>query len=328
MPDTLPRDVEAWEDAMAEIGLTGQTIHGAELASASKFEHKQFLLLRVLWVPGDVEDLPRLLPGINEWILKAKTMLKTYKSWNTYWQRFTLPDIGEGNFTVARHYQLEVTNTKDETNPLTLATPIAHRTRSRELARKLADMHLETPSKSNNASKALSAEDFQLDDPSDLPETPIPETPIPETPSPESPSPFQVITPAPKELENVLYPPTKDEQIVNCALVIFLNALTIPFRLANNWTLHRKVFKAMFDDASFEARTDGYLDDRQGKAQAIIEVKPVTRSKKLNLIQMQESAQMVAWIKSDDERPNTTNRLYDLLHPLDHFYFKASPDAD
>lgn len=31
---TLPRDVKTWERAMAELGLTGQTIHGAELASA------------------------------------------------------------------------------------------------------------------------------------------------------------------------------------------------------------------------------------------------------------------------------------------------------
>ena len=327
MSDTLPRNLKTWENAIAEMGLTGQTIHGAELASASKFEYKQFLLLRVLWVRRKVEDLPELLPGINEWIVKAKTMLKTYKSWNTYWQRFTLPDIGEGNFTVARHYQLEVTNTKDETDPLTLTTPIAHRTRSRELARKLDDIHLETPSKSSNVSKALGVEDFDPD-PVGFPETLIPETPIPETPSPESPSPFQMITPASKELQNVLYPPSKDEQIVNCALVIFLNALTVPFSLANNWTLHRKVFKAMFDDASFEARTDGYLDDRQGNAQAIIEVKPVTRSKKINLIQMQEGAQMVAWIKSDGEEPNATKKVYGSLHPLNHFYCTAIPDAD
>ncbi|KAF7134019.1 hypothetical protein CNMCM5793_005599 [Aspergillus hiratsukae] len=46
------RDVPTWEDAMAEVGLTGQTVHGAELASASEIEYKQFLLLRVLWVPG------------------------------------------------------------------------------------------------------------------------------------------------------------------------------------------------------------------------------------------------------------------------------------
>ncbi|PYI02943.1 hypothetical protein BO78DRAFT_432519 [Aspergillus sclerotiicarbonarius CBS 121057] len=298
-PTTLPEDVEIWEHAIAEMGLTGQTVHSAELASASKFEYKQFLLLQVLWVSRRTEDLPKMLPNFNEWIMKATTMLKTYKSWDTYCQRFALSDSGEGNFTVARHYQLEVANTKDKTDPLTLTTPIAHRTRSRELGRQLAEMHLETPSKSNKISETLNVEDIRLDDPFDISETPLPETP----------SPFREITPAPKELENVLYPPTKDEQIVNCALIIFLNALTLPFKLANNWTLHRKVFKAVFDDATFEARTDGYLDDRHGNAQAIIEVKPVTRSKKSNLIQMQESAQMVAWIKSDGEKPDAPKKV-------------------
>ncbi|KKK15133.1 hypothetical protein AOCH_007059 [Aspergillus ochraceoroseus] len=124
-------------------------------------------------------------------------------------------------------------------------------------------MHLETPSKSTNTTKTLDIEEVDLNE----------AFTIPRTPSPETPSPFREITPAPKELENVLY-------IVNCALVIFLNALTFKFQLANKWTLHRKVFNATFDDASFEARTDGYLDDRKGNAQAIIEVKPVTRSKK------------------------------------------------
>lgn len=131
-----------------------------------------------------------------------------------------------------------------------------------------------------------------------------------EIPTSKNSSLLEEITPAPKELESVLYPPTKDEQIVNCALIIFLNALTLPFKLANNWTLHRKACKATFGSDSFEARTDGYLDDRHGNTQAIIEVKPVTRSKKLGLIQMRESAQMVAWIKSEgDEKSNATRRL-------------------
>ncbi|KAA8641643.1 uncharacterized protein ATNIH1004_011779 [Aspergillus tanneri] len=286
---------------MAKMGLTGQTIHGAELASASKIEYEQFLLFRVLWVSRRVEDLPKTLPGMSLLISEADTMLKKYNSWHTYCRGFTLPNIEEGNFAVARNYQLEVANTEDKTDPRTLATPVAHRTRARvnELGRKLAGVRLETPSKSTNIFETLDIEDIGLDDP----------FAIPETPNPDTPSPFREITPAPKELENVLYPPTKDEQIVNCALVLFLNALTIHFKFANNWTLHRRAFKANFEGASFEARTDGYLNDRRGIAKVIIEVKPVTRSKKPALIQMQESAQMVAWIKSDDEKPNGDEKM-------------------
>lgn len=114
----------------------------------------------------------------------------------------------------------------------------------------------------------------------------------------------------PRELENILYPPTKDEQIVNTALIVFLNALTLHFSLSSKWTLHRRAFTAEFETAQFEARTDGYLDDYRGKPSVLIEVKPVVRSRKLSLIQMQESAQMVAWIKSDDEVSQRRRKTY------------------
>ncbi|EAW12024.1 uncharacterized protein ACLA_007840 [Aspergillus clavatus NRRL 1] len=218
---------------------------------------------------------------------QANTKLKTYKSWDLYCQGFTRRTLEEGSFAIARYYQLEVISTDNDIDPLAFTTPIAHRTRGRELSRRLANVHLETPSKSSKISKSLDIEEFGLEEP----------PAIPEDLNSESPSPFQEISPAARELENVLYPPTKDEQIVNCALVIFLNALTLDLEFTNKWTLHRKAFKA-----SFEARTDGYLEDRQGNAKVIIEVKPVKRSRKLPLIQMQESAQVVAWIKSDDEK--------------------------
>ncbi|PYH65241.1 uncharacterized protein BO88DRAFT_471623 [Aspergillus vadensis CBS 113365] len=298
--DDLPSNKRRWEAAMARMGLTGQTIHGAELDSASKIEYKQFLLLQVLWEIRHIQDLPKLLPDLNNWIVKAEELLKNYKSWQTYCQEFSSKDMGEGNFTIARLYQLEVTNTKDEVDPRSLATPVAHRTRARVLSRKLANMYLATPTKSTNVSESLDVEDLGLDTPEDTPVKSIPETP----------SPPQETSPPSKEQVGVLFPPTRDEQIVNCALVIFMNALTAPFKLANNWTLHRKAFKADFGDASFEARTDGYLDDRQGNAQAIIEVKPVMRAKKLAAIRMQESAQMVAWVKSDGVQAYKLDKEY------------------
>ncbi|OGM46074.1 hypothetical protein ABOM_005662 [Aspergillus bombycis] len=307
----LPRDIKQWEDAMARMNLTGQTVHGAKLASASKVEQEQFLLFHVLWVPRPIDELLRILSGISEWISEADTMLGGYKSWGTYCRAFFSPNIEEGNFAVARQYQLEVTDTQDDTDLQTFVTPIAHRTRARarERGNPAVGAHVETPSKSTNISEVLSLEDISLDDPFVVQETSVLETPVHETPVHETPSPFQPITPGPKELENVLYPPTKDEQIVNCALILFLNALTMHFKLTNKWTLHRKAFKANFEEASFEARIDGYLDDRRGKAKVIVEVKPVTRSKKEASIQMQESAQMVAWIKSDGEQPSGVEQM-------------------
>lgn len=102
---------------------------------------------------------------------------------------------------------------------------------------------------------------------------------------------------------------------MNTALIVFFNALTTHFDFYSNWTLHRKPFIATFENAQFEARTDGYLDSPGGKTRAIIEVKPVLRSRHRLPIQMQESAQMVAWIRSDDDLSQRTNTTYAFLAP-------------
>ncbi|PYH91021.1 hypothetical protein BO71DRAFT_401708, partial [Aspergillus ellipticus CBS 707.79] len=106
----------------------------------------------------------------------------------------------------------------------------------------------------------------------------------------------------PEELQRLMFPPTKDEQIVNTALVVFLNALTIHFPLIKrcDWTVHRKAFVPQFEEAKFESRTDGYLDDGKGNPYALIDVKPIIRAlTNQSRIQMQEGSQMASWIKID-----------------------------
>ncbi|KAJ5213232.1 hypothetical protein N7449_000401 [Penicillium cf. viridicatum] len=127
-------------------------------------------------------------------------------------------------------------------------------------------------------------------------------------------SPFY--SPGPEDIAHLMYPQTKDEQIVNTALVDFLNALSMHFPQASGWTLHRKSFKAAFQHASFEARTDGYLEDggSSERVRALIEVKPMLRAKKRNPIRMQEAAQMVAWIKSDPDPRGALNLPGRRLH--------------
>ncbi|KAF1989303.1 hypothetical protein K402DRAFT_269534 [Aulographum hederae CBS 113979] len=101
---------------------------------------------------------------------------------------------------------------------------------------------------------------------------------------------------------------TEDEQIVNTALLLFLNALTIHSRslapIGADWTLHRRPF--VLTDSSklkaYEACVDGYLRTKKSPAaaSAIIEVKPFLRSgQKGDAIRMQETAQMAAWIRSE-----------------------------
>src|SRR5256885_1865717 len=91
------------------------------------------------------------------------------------------------------------------------------------------------------------------------------------------------------------FPPTKDEQIVNSALVLFLKAVTVHFVGNANWSIQRKAF--IFADKGakvFEARVDGVLLRRcDHQITAILEV-PFVRGKKEGDIQRQEAAQMTA----------------------------------
>jgi hypothetical protein len=100
------------------------------------------------------------------------------------------------------------------------------------------------------------------------------------------------LLPISREAEQILYPAIKGKQIVNTALVLLLNAMTIHFLLFNNWTLHRRSFTVDFKTASFQARTDRYLTDRaRDRVRALIEVKPYIKK---GTVYMQEAAQMVA----------------------------------
>jgi hypothetical protein len=60
----------------------------------------------------------------------------------------------------------------------------------------------------------------------------------------DTPSPYQPMSAGPEELHNAIYPPTKNERIVDTALVLLLNVLTMYRSLQVNWTMHRFALKA------------------------------------------------------------------------------------
>lgn len=95
--------------------------------------------------------------------------------------------------------------------------------------------------------------------------------------------------------------PTKDEQLVNDALLLFLRAVLVyQPELKCQWTAHRSPFStAVFGRNQMNARTDGYLE-ANGEVFAIVEVKPNTRapSKRPELL-WQETGEMIAWIMHD-----------------------------
>ncbi|RAL00861.1 uncharacterized protein BO80DRAFT_425257 [Aspergillus ibericus CBS 121593] len=306
----IPSNQEEWENFVKRRNLKGKTVHAAELASGSKIGYDQYLLLRVLWVDHRSnlslpEEISKLLP-------KAAEMLAGCESWKKYRGSFGKTENPEGSFAVARHYQQMAADSREKIRPNSFDTPVARRTRS------------------HYSKGAPDISTLQLNPPKTPPgkQTKLPETPVLSTSdddwiadddesSPQV-SPITPATQVPEELQKMMYPPTKDEQIMNIALVIFLNALTIHFTDCKScvWTLHRKGFHANFTQASFEARTDGYLDDLQESAYALIEVKPVIRGNRQNLIQMQESAQMVAWLMNDSEN-NDIDKVQVSLLPRD-----------
>lgn len=96
---------------------------------------------------------------------------------------------------------------------------------------------------------------------------------------------------------------TMDEQIVNMALVNYLNALSVHCKsVKGKWSIHRYPFQVYAPDHKiYEARVDGYLRYEKEKMEirAIAEVKPGIRYRTKTYrwaIQMQETAQMAAWI--------------------------------
>ncbi|KAJ5081461.1 hypothetical protein NUU61_009725 [Penicillium alfredii] len=298
--DYLPSKEAEWHHRVAEFQLTGETIHNAKLKSASTIDETQYLLLRVLWIESAAFQLDLNRFELADWKKKADSLLGGFASWHNYRQSFsgTPIDIPEGTFAVARKYQLQAAQATDKIlRPSVELSPRQTRSMTARLARQLAQAHLETPTKSTGNPKYPRDDDSEIDEDSgDEEEEEEEETPF--------------YSPGAGEIRTLMYPQTKDEQIVNIALVDFLNALTMHFRSANDWSIHRVAFKATFTHASFEARTDGYLEDskKDGKARALIEVKPMIRADKIKPIRMQEAAQMAAWIKYDQDINGSLNK--------------------
>lgn len=90
--------------------------------------------------------------------------------------------------------------------------------------------------------------------------------------------------------------PAEDEQIVNLALVLWLQTLTMFHSRIQAGGLKWSVKHLNFRFGEWEARTDGCLRKKR-EIMAIVEVKPFVRQGNLQ-IQEQESAQMSSWIRN------------------------------
>ncbi|RAK96358.1 uncharacterized protein BO80DRAFT_468702 [Aspergillus ibericus CBS 121593] len=210
MTTTLPRRPSTWARAVRREKAENTTIHDIDLSSASTIQEEQYLMLRVLWKPQRRNGLKLAKFGLDEWTQKAATMLESSASWAAYIASFS-GDSKEGIFSLPWFYQKQVAHVSP--NPIFRPNVAISPPRTRGQLRNIA----------------AGIKKLSFDVPTEPPSTPKIEPEVEFDDTPEEPSAAQDTPPGersygPKEFLNLNYPRTKDEQIVNTALVDFLNA--------------------------------------------------------------------------------------------------------
>ncbi|KAJ5237740.1 hypothetical protein N7489_007831 [Penicillium chrysogenum] len=97
-----------------------------------------------------------------------------------------------------------------------------------------------------------------------------------------------------------------DEDSVNLSLVALLIAVAAKHpSLRSRWTPHRRPIKAEFaNGAEMEAQVDGYFAGADGPIRLILEAKSGLREYHEPQVSMQETAEVVALIMTQDVEPN------------------------
>lgn len=310
----LPTNEKGWVELTAGNNFENKTIHSFESPdSGSKITLPQFLLLRVLWVKQKAATLSKPSEygrwGISkEHLETAQRHLENLPDWERYkstfcnnlaWHQRT-GYLSLGTFSLVRLYQLNSQEIKKNDNGFTPKLEFSPRkTRGqRSAGRAQENDHIPvTPTRSQKIKPVHDAESalggLSLDDDDDDDDISSPERDIHISPfSPPS-------ADLPHNLQNI-----SDEQIVNMALLLYLQALLINFRgIGADWTPERRALfvKNKNGQKVYEARVDGFLryqNDLNNPIMAIVEVKPCIRDAypSTDPIRIQEAAQMAAWI--------------------------------
>ncbi|KAL4946272.1 hypothetical protein BDV06DRAFT_183087 [Aspergillus oleicola] len=303
----LPESISEWRKHVEQARFKSTSLHTAEkLHSASTIQEEQYFQFHVIRVEKKPSQFDWDKAGLAEWKDQAKHLLENYRSWHRYCEYLKSDKIPESTFALVRFHQRQAARVRsEEMSTSASASPPKYNMRERKNPTTYADMVEQT------GRLTISYDPFL---------TPVRQTgkaqPVHEESEDDSPlvgkgkatkrqfidTPSSLKSSGDPELRKFIFPATIDEQIVNTALLSLLSALIIHFDLPLEWTLHRVPLVADFATASFEARTDGYLEatqkTKEGKAiRALVEVKAVLRDKKKKDICMQEAAQTVAWIK-------------------------------
>ncbi|KAI9367111.1 hypothetical protein BJX61DRAFT_538326 [Aspergillus egyptiacus] len=286
LPDSIPK----WQAAVAREGLTGISIHGRTLDSASKFQLPEFLLLRIIYAKYSAKQLNAVKFGLEEWVKLAETKLNNFDDWTEYLHSFG-DDLPKGRFFLARLFQGDTMTVKsEEVDDEVRFSPIVTRSKKSTTPNIPADSPLKSRSKETEPS-LLPIGDLSLESRESSPEESI--SPSPRTPRWAEP---------PEACPSTA---CLDENTVNTALGNLLRAITYPFRDNVDFSLHRVPLKAVFSNPEHSTELWG--------TRILIEVKAPFRANKESQIRMQESAQMVAWLKQYPNTPSSGLR-YRRIH--------------
>ncbi|KKZ68153.1 hypothetical protein EMCG_06164 [[Emmonsia] crescens] len=298
-------EIELEQEKARDINLIG------DWKSASMTDLRHFLTFRALWtVKRQAQFFPEIW-GIKN-ISGAHKLLENISGWSAYLDQFDKPKTAPlpipklQSFSLVWYYQrfifrvvgdesssrvsarLRPRPAQDKDNRDTSPTPPPKCPSTPPLERSRRNLSLEV---------TFDKLDIQSDDDSNHSVETTPES-ITNRPSPQSPAAAE---------SKVIYPRVADEQIVNTALIIFLNAISIESDgVKAEWSLQRKIFRVLKPNEStilFRAATDGHLsmlDKPEVSSKAIVEVKPFMRNFGLQT-RYQETAQMVAWIFTEPD---------------------------
>ena len=292
----LPSNPTEWRSEAKKCGVLDTSIHDLlEVASASGISLKQYYSLRVLWVVKDTLPDASFLGFSKEDVnyRDASDFLNKRLSWQQYISHIKdnpefssinkVEDIG--TFSNVRSSQLQVYNEYRSTSKGTMNSFQSkfspRRLRSAIPASTQPQTPLTRPSKGQIPTKTSSPVDL---------DSSFNDTTVGSIDSYVPPSP---LTPATSQTSD----PAEDELIVNIALVLWLQTLTMFHPRIQAGLLKWSVKRLKFGFGEWEARTDGCLRGEK-EIMAIVEVKPYVRDSHITQIQEQESAQMSAWIRN------------------------------
>lgn len=325
MTNKIPQDRDEWESIIAARELDQKSIHTFQRASsASGISYEQYLLLQVTWRADDKDNaIVDLLDEDNgKWAKGVLANKPDNPAWCQYWSSIdnvkTIPhgrfeDIGR--MSLVLYYQLLCFDTRHSA----IDTPkigMVTRSQSEALRREqqqsptprgqdIFDMNEEFSEDENENEGGEEQDDDDEDDVQDIVHLQLDKLNLKKKAIELSTPPGSISKGAPlysPVTSSILYPRSDDEQIINTALILYLTSLVLFFDISAEWSMYRKSFHLggrKKKDKIFQACVDGYLwTDNKDEARIIVEVKPFLRFENLKIIQMQEAAQMAAWICS------------------------------